>query len=451
VRQRKTWCRAAATAAFLGLAMAPSVSPAQAPTVALPSVWRLEDLERVALQNNPTIGQADALIRSVQGRRLQAGLYPNPLVGVSADDIKARAPSQSKYFLWVQQTIITGDKRQTLLNAVRQEQRHAEGEEEIQRQRVLNAVRVAFYEGLGLTRMVELRRDLARIAREAVEISEELFNIGQADRPDVLEVEVEAARAELEVARAETELARAWQALAAMVGDPGLPRRPLVGDLEAELPVVDVEAVRVQLLRDSPELKVARARLERTRAALERARADRIPNFFVRGGLGYNFERFNGGGDVGVEAFFELGIPLPIFDRNQGNIKSAEAALTLVEKEMKRVELDLTTRLADASRNYQDAYRTAETYPGRVLTPAQQAYELFLGRFRRMAAAYPQVLIAQRALAQARVEYVRALIDVWQSATILQGQLVMGGLEAPKEIPGEPPIQPELVPFTVTP
>jgi cobalt-zinc-cadmium efflux system outer membrane protein len=318
VRQRKTWCRAAATAAFLGLAMAPSVSPAQAPTVALPSVWRLEDLERVALQNNPTIGQADALIRSVQGRRLQAGLYPNPLVGVSADDIKARAPSQSKYFLWVQQTIITGDKRQTLVNAVRQEQRHAEGEQEIQRQRVLNAVRVAFYEGLGLTRMVELRRDLARIAREAVEISEELFNIGQADRPDVLEVEVEAARAELEVARAETELARAWQALAAMVGDPGLPRRPLVGDLEAELPVVDVEAVRVQLLRDSPELKVARARLERTRAALERARADRIPNFFVRGGLGYNFERFNGGGDVGVEAFFELGIPLPIFDRNQG-------------------------------------------------------------------------------------------------------------------------------------
>ena len=163
--------------------MAPSVSQAQAPTVALPSVWRLEDLERVALQNNPTIGQADALIRSVQGRRLQAGLYPNPLVGVSADDIKARAPSQSKYFLWVQQTVITGDKRQTLLNAVRQEQRHAEGEQEIQRQRVLNAVRVAFYEALGLTRMVELRRDLARIAREAVEISEELFNIGRQTVP----------------------------------------------------------------------------------------------------------------------------------------------------------------------------------------------------------------------------------------------------------------------------
>jgi outer membrane protein, heavy metal efflux system len=457
VRRHKTWCRAAAAAALLGLTIVTAMAEAQAPTEATPSVWRLEDLERVALQNNPTVGQADALIRSVQGRRLQAGYYPNPLIGVSADDIKAREPSRSKYFFWVQQTIITGDKRRVLLDAMRQEQRHAEGEQEIQRQRVLNAVRVAFYETLGLTRMVELRRELARIAGEAVGISEELFNIGQADRPDVLEVEIEAKRAELDVSRAEADLARAWQALAAMVGDPGLPRRPLVGDLEAELPRVDVEAVRTQLLRDSPELKVARARVERGRAALARARADRIPNFFVRGGLGYNFEQLNGngngsgGGNVGVEAFFELGIPLPIFDRNQGNIKSAEAALTIVEKEMRRVEFDLTTRLAEAQRNYQDAYRTAETYPREVILRAQRAYQLFLERFRQMAASYPQVLIAQRTLSQARVEYIRSLIDVWQSATILQGQLVMGGLEAPKEIPGEPAIQPELVPFTVTP
>jgi len=202
---------------------------------------------------------------------------------------------------------------------------------------------------------------------------------------------------------------------------------------------------------------VARARLERTRLALDRARADRIPNLFVRGGLGYNFERFtgngnsNGGGNVGVEAFFELGVPLPIFDRNQGGIATAEANVTLAEKEQQRLELDLGTRLAEAVRNYRDAYRTAERYPREVILRAQQGYDMFLERFRQMAASYPQVLIAQRALGQARVEYVRALIDVWQSATILRGQLLTGGLAAPERVPGEPPIEPELVPFTVTP
>ena len=63
-------------------------------------------------------------------------------IGVSADEIKAREPSRSKYLFWVQQTIITGDKRRVLLDAVRQEQRHAESEQEIQRQRVLNVVPV---------------------------------------------------------------------------------------------------------------------------------------------------------------------------------------------------------------------------------------------------------------------------------------------------------------------
>ena len=447
----------AAGAALAGVFLSPAPVAAQGAQAAPVRVWRLEDLEQMALGSNPTIGQAEAILRAVQGRRKQAQAYPNPLVGVQADDIKARAPSESKYFFWVQQTIITGDKRRLQLDAVGEEQRHATVEQGIQRQRVLNAVRVAFYETLGLARMVELRRDLAGVAREAVGVSEELFNIGQADRPDVLEVEVEAQRAELELARAEGDLDRAWHTLAAMVGDPDLPRRPLAGDLEAELPQVDIAAVRSDVLRDSPELRVARARLERTRLSLDRARADRIPNFFVRGGLGYNFERFtgngnsNGGGNVGVEAFFELGVPLPIFDRNQGGIATAEANVTLAEKEQRRLELDLGTRLAEAVRNYRDAYRTAERYPREVILRAQQGYDMFLERFRQMAASYPQVLIAQRALGQARVEYVRALIDVWQSATILRGQLLTGGLAAPERVPGEPPIEPELVPFTVTP
>src|SRR5262245_4003585 len=55
---------------------------AQAPAVASgASVLRLEDLERMALAKNPTLSQAQASIRAADGRQIQAGLYPNPLVG----------------------------------------------------------------------------------------------------------------------------------------------------------------------------------------------------------------------------------------------------------------------------------------------------------------------------------------------------------------------------------
>lgn len=412
---------------------------------------RLEDLERRALASNPTVAQAEAIASSVDGRLRQASLYPNPIVGYSAEEISARSPARGKHFVWVQQSIITAGKRGLVQRAVGQEVIHADAERAMQRQRVLNAVRMSFYEVLGAARLVELRRDLARLAREAVDVSEDLFNVGQADRPDVLEVGIEAERAEIDLARAENDLARAWQELAAVIGEEDLPYTPLGGDLEAEVPTVDEAAVRERILKDSPELRIARARVEHTKASLARARADRIPNFFVRAGAGYNFDRTDSGRDIGSEFRFEVGVPLPIFDRNQGTITQAEAQQRLAEAELRRTELSLRSRLAAALRNYRDARRTVERYQQGVLGAAQQGYQLYLARAREMAAAYPQVMIARRTLGQVRAEYVRALVDARHAAILLDGLLLIGGLDAPASIPGEPNVTIETMPFTVTP
>src|SRR5687768_15648073 len=237
-----------------------------------------------------------------------------------------------------------------------------------------------------------------------------------------------------------------------MIGDPDLPITPLAGDLEADVPTIDEAAVRKRLLDDSPELKIARARVEHAKASLARARADRIPNFFVRGGAGYNFDKYEPTNRyVGPEFFLEIGVPLPIFDRNQGNISTAEAQLRLAEGEVRRAELSLRQRLAGALRTYRDAVRSAETYRGGILLQAQESYQLYLARFQEMAAAYPQVLIARRNLAQIRTDYVRSLIDAWQHAVLLDGLLLSDGLEAPKAVPGEPGVTIEVVPFTTAP
>ena len=50
---------------------------------------RLEDLEKTALQNNPTLKQAEARVRAARGKMKQAGLYPNPIVGYEGDEISA--------------------------------------------------------------------------------------------------------------------------------------------------------------------------------------------------------------------------------------------------------------------------------------------------------------------------------------------------------------------------
>lgn len=70
-----------------------------------------------------------------------------------------------------------------------------------------------------------------------------------------------------------------------------------------------------------------------------------------------------------------------------------------------------------------DRYRTV------MIPKAQEAYELYLRGFRQMAAAYPQVIIAQRNLFQLQEDYVMTLVSAWQRVVEIQGLLLTEGAE----------------------
>jgi cobalt-zinc-cadmium efflux system outer membrane protein len=408
-----------------------ALAAAQAPPGAtLGGPLRLEDLERMALEKNPTLFQAQSSIRAAQGRQAQAGLYPNPLVGYQLEEQNTRTPNQNKNFFWFQVPIVTAGKLQKSRDLAATDSQRAAITADMQRLRVLTTVRMLYYEGLGAARLVTEQEALAKLTREAVGVSVELFNLGQADRPDVLDVEMQAQRAEIELMKAQSHRQRVWRVLAAAVGEPSLPMAKLEGDLTANMPRFDGEAVLARVLRESPEVRQAQVNVERAKAGLERVRAERVPNLFVRTKLGYNSESIQGK-DVGFETGIEIGIPLPLFDRQQGNLVTAQADLEHAQAEMRRLELALRSELATVIRGYEDARMEVERYEREILPRAQQSVELYRKGFQQMAAAYPQVLIAQRTLFQSRAEYTQALVELWRTASLLEGMLLSGGLDAP--------------------
>jgi cobalt-zinc-cadmium efflux system outer membrane protein len=399
---------------------------------------RLEDLERMALQNNPTAAQADAAVRAAEGRRVQAGLMPNPIIGYAGEELSTRAFGQkSEHYIFAEQEVPLGGKLKKSGAIYAWEKAQAQADAAAQRQRILNAVRMLYYEALGAQQLVDVRGQLAKLAGEAVDVTGELFNIGAADRPDVLEIQVEARRARLDLIMAENERDQVWQQIAAVVGDPFLKPARLAGDLEEDLPTLEQEHLLAALLRESPEVKRAQAGIEKARASLSRAKAEPTPNLFLRGGMGYSTELLETfppqppGRRSGPEAFAEVGLRIPLFNRNQGAIAAAGAELDFAEREARRVELMLRTRMAAAFRTFQNALRVATEYQEHIIPRAQEAYDLYLKSFRQMSAAYPQVLISQRTFFQVRAEYIRALVDVWRNATQLQGFMLTGALDAP--------------------
>jgi cobalt-zinc-cadmium efflux system outer membrane protein len=393
---------------------------------------RLEDLEQMALESNPTLAQAAANVRVAIGRKHQSGLYPNPTMGATGDEVSPGPIIRGGEFgAFVEQRIVTAGKLGLSRRIFEQEELQAEATASAQRYRVLNSVRSLYYEALGAQRRLEVQTRLGALTREAVKISKELSNVGAADQPDILESEIEAEQAELGLEMARTALERTWRELAAVIGRPSLQPVPLAGNLD-EVPKLDFEKAIAALFGESPEIKSSELTVAREEATLRRAKVEKTPDIVARGGLRYNRELLEvGGRPVGLEGFFDVGLEIPFFNRNQGNIAAAKANLERARRDVERVKLSLRLRMARAYKQYQDSLTRVEKYRTQMIPRAQKAYDLYLTSFRQMAAAYPQVLIAQRNLFQLQGDYVSDLITTWQSAVEITGLLLTGGLEAP--------------------
>jgi cobalt-zinc-cadmium efflux system outer membrane protein len=385
----------------------------------------LAELENMALARNPSLKQADASVRAAHGRALQSGLYPNPVVGATGDEIAAGPVYRyGEFGGFVEQRIVTAGKLSKSRRAAEQEQASEEAASGVEKQRVLNEVRRLYYQALGDRKRLEVRTSLAKLAREAVSVSNELANVGQADKPDLLAARVEAQRLEISLVAAKNAQQRTWRELAAAVNNPELKPTALDGDLENP-PHLDFDAALDKIFKESPEIRKAQADETGAGLMLRRAQVEKIPDLQFRGGVRYNRELLEGSGrPVGIEGFFDIGVQIPLFNRNQGAVAAAKADEERERLEVEKTRLVLRKRLAGVFQEYQDAVSAAERYRTDMIPSAREAYQLYLKSFEDMAAAYPQVLIAQRSLFEIEEEYVNQLVGAWQASVEIDGLLM---------------------------
>jgi cobalt-zinc-cadmium efflux system outer membrane protein len=391
----------------------------------------------LALQHNPTLAQAAAQIDMSRAKALQAGLYPNPTIGYQGELIGARneagRPTPGEFQGgFIRQEIVTAGKLRLSRAKYQQEARAAEIQAFAQQLRVVNGLHLAFYEVLRAQRLVENHRELAKNAEEGVKTTEQLVNVGQANEPDLLQAQVEANRERVAVVAAEQRYRRAWEYLVTQVGAPELPPTVLTGELEPVGPALVWEQELCRLLQESPEIQFAQAEVARDQITVNREQVQPIPNIVVQGGPGYNFETTPRATNWNVQA----SISIPLFDRNQGTIKQAQADLFRAQAEIGRVELSLRRRLADAFSRYETARASVEDFRERSLPTSRKAFELYQDYFKKRRATWPQVLVAQRTYFQLREDYANGLLDLRRAETEIKGLLLVDGLNAP---PGPTP------------
>jgi outer membrane protein, heavy metal efflux system len=272
-------------------------------------------------------------------------------------------------------------------------------------------------------RAMELTEQLLGIGEQGVKAAEQLMKAKEAARNDVLQARIEADSARILLDRARNRYTAAWRGLAAVLGDPMMQPALLEGHLQDGMIECAWEDTLNRLFAESPQLAGAQAGIARAQAALSRECAGRYPNVDLQAGVQYD----NATRDTIANVL--IGVPIPVYNRNQGNIRRAEAELTAAQQEVMRVRLALQQRLAVVFEQYATARQQVEKYNRDILPNAGESLKLVSSGYRQGEFSYLVLLTAQRTYFQTNLAYLDALRDLRAAGVTIEGNLLGDSLQ----------------------
>ncbi len=207
--------------------------------------------------------------------------------------------------------------------------------------------------------------------------------------------------------------ALSWKQLVAAIGVRQMPLTDVEGRIDAAIPYYEYDKVLAHVLRTHTDALTARNSVEISKYSLKLNRVlPWSPNLDVNVGFWKDRVLY----PIGTYGTFSVTTPIPLWDRNRGNILSAEAALARAIEEPHRVELALTNSLATAYTNYRTNLDAMEYYRRYILPDQVFAYKGVLQRRQVDAGAqFGDLVTAQQTLATSVTTYLNLLGTLWSS------------------------------------
>lgn len=397
-------------------AAAPGAPPAPAPAAGTIAIASPQQAVDIALARAPILRSAEAGRRAAQGDRVQAGLRPNPEARFDNQSFVASGPyrggSPLETGVGLSLRIETGGKRQARIDASSRALTLADLDAEAVRLDLTREVVRALAGAVAGARAAEIARERVRLADEVLRATRGRVEAGREPFVQQRRAEVARETAAVGFERSQREVAVAQQALTVLLAVPRVEiaahRAAWFDDLGPRPDPARVPALsRSQL--DQVRLD---ALINQRRAELDLQRRNAVPDVTVNGGVSRIREASQ---TAGATAFVVgLSVPLPVFDRNQGNILRAGAELNRAEADAERGRLYLDAALADAERRLDQAWRAADSLRRIVLPAALEAAGFAREGYAEGKFSLLEVLDAQRALSDVREQLNGSLLEVQQ-------------------------------------
>jgi len=387
----------------------------------------LREAQGHALLGNPRLTAHSWDVRAHEARTLQAALPTNPELSVRTEDVAGSGDfagiDQAESTISLGQELQLGGKRSKRHRMADLEEDVAGWDYEAARLDVLTDTTQAFTAVLAGQQRLALDEELVQLAQEALNLVVTEIEEGKVRPIERTRAKIAVASAELRRDQTRAELLTARSNLAAQWGSEQEIFLVVDGDLETvrEPPTL---ASMFERIDRNPAIARWATEVERRRAALAVAKAERIPNVFVEAG----YRRL-----TSVEensAVFGVGLPLPLVDRNQGGILEATYDLKKAEVEERAARLAIRTELAAADDRLRAAFAEVTSLRNDILPDAESVYTQLLADFDTGDSPYDDLLDAQRVLFVLRSQYVERLEDFHVAAADVE-RLIGGPLWSP--------------------
>jgi cobalt-zinc-cadmium efflux system outer membrane protein len=399
--------------------------------------YTLADLQKLAVENSPVLRQAASDVKAAEGALVQAKTYANPTLSYTGQPTN-NSSNEGAWGMMAEQVIRTFGKQKMQVAAAQKNLDSAKLALRRARSDLSTGVRNAYFGLIVAQETMRVNGALARFTDEIYRLYTGYLKSGAVAPYEPAPLRASAYATRLAYKQAITSYMYAWKQLVAFLGLPQLPLTEVSGRVDRLIPYYDYDKVLAHVLARHTDVLTARNGVEIARYNLKLAQITPFPDLDITFGVWRNIQ------PVPYTYYYgtTIGVPIPIWDQNKGNIKSAQAALIRAVEESHRVENALTGTLATNYTNYQNNLNALEYYRRYILPDQVRYYRGVFDRRQADLTASPSDLVtAQAALATNVQTYLGILGSLW-TAVVSVADLMqtpdLFQLATPRELPELP-------------
>ena len=360
----------------------------------------------LALQHNPELASFAQEVLALHGLSIQAGLLPNPVIQFDTEDFSSRTNGPAARFdsIRISQLFETAGKRSIRHSAALLEQESAEQDYAARQLDLIARVANVFLDVLAGQERLKLALAGQEVAQKVTNAAAKRVKAGKAPPIEETRAKVALATTDIEVEQSRRNLASFRKQLTLLWGNPEPVFEYVTGELETFVEIPDFQSLELRV-QQNPLAQRSLKNLEQRQALLKLEKARRIPDVTITAGI----RRYSHDIPNDTTALVGLSIPLPLFDRNQGNLMAAQQRMNRAMNEQAAVDLQLRALLTQAYQSLIAADTEISMLRDEILPGAKETFRMAskgyeLGRF-----GFLELLDAQRTLLQNQTLYLQSL------------------------------------------